>query len=675
MEEASQERLISGQKLRSMIVSEILKNVRDAEISSIDFEGPEIAIYVKNPQWILEGEEKIRELAKQLRKRMVIRTDPKARKTREATIQYIMENTPEEAGITPSDIQFDEVLGEVRVFADKPGKLLGKGKPFRNQVLANTGWRLEVQRKSPLVSKTLASVLELYIRASSERRKALREIGERIYREMIVGPKNIRVIGLGSFGEVGRSSILLDTGESKILLDAGFAQSGYSTDAYPYFDAPEFRLEDLDAIVISHAHMDHMGLLPILYKYGYRGPSYMTPPTRDITVLMLKDFIDLFVKEGKEPPFTMKDINTMLTRTITVNYNVVTDLSPDAKLTFSDAGHILGSALTHIHIGQGLFNILYTGDIKYYKAKEELNTTRLQPPANTEFHRVEALIMETTYGATETATREEAETQLFELIKKVYDRKGKILIPVMAVGRAQDMMVLINKASQDKKIPEMPIYIDGLIYEVTAIYTSYPELLAKPIRDEILHNDNNPFIGPNMVFVNDSSKRDEAIFSQGPAIIISTSGMMTGGPILEYFKNLADNQNNALVFVSYQASGTLGRKIVEGEKEIQMMDGNQLKTIKVNLEVQRIEGFSGHANRSELQGFLRGLTPKPRVIILNHGEPSQTISFGILIKQKWDKLGFESMPEVVYPENLEAVRVFPRNIKLHSMLNYLQTGG
>jgi len=668
LEESSQSRLIVGQRLRSMIVTEILKNVKDAGISSIEFEGPEIAIYVKNPQWILEGEEKIKDLAKQIRKRMVIRTDPKSRKPKEATIQYIIKNAPEDAGISPSDIQFDEVLGEVRVFATRPGKLLGRGRTFRNQVLASTGWRLEVTRKPPLISKTLTSVLDLYIRASSERKKALREIGERVYRDMIVGPRKIRITGLGSFGEVGRSSILLDTGESKILLDAGFAQNGYGADAYPFYDAPEFRIEELDAIVISHAHMDHIGLLPLLYKYGYRGPAYMTPPTRDIAVLMLKDFIDLFIKEGRDPPFTMKDINTMLTRTITVNYNVVTDLSPDAKLTFSDAGHILGSALTHIHVGQGLFNLLYTGDIKYYKPREESNTTRLQPPASTEFHRVESLIMETTYGATDTPTREEAEAQLFSLIKKVYDRKGKILIPVMAVGRAQDMMVLINKAFESKRVPEMPIYIDGLIYEVTAIYTSYPELLAKPIRDEILHEDKNPFIGRNMVFINDQTKRDEAIFGEGPAVIISTSGMMVGGPILEYFKNLAEDQNNAIVFVSYQASGTLGRRIVDGEREIQMIDDGQLKTIKVNLEVQRIEGFSGHANRSELMSFLRSLHPKPRSIILNHGEPSQTLSFAIYIKQKWDRLGFEGQPEVIFPENLETIRLHPRNSRIHSLL-------
>jgi hypothetical protein len=662
-------RLISGTQLRRLIVTEIYKNLGDAEITKIEFEGPEIAIYVKNPRWILEGEEKVKELAKQLRKRIVVRSDPKARATKEFTLRYIIENAPEDVAIDPSDIQFDEVLGEVRVLTDKPGKLIGKGKAFRNQVLAQTGWRLEVQRKPPLLSKTLYSINELYLMASAERRKALRDIGERIYRDMIVGPRHIRVIGLGGFGEVGRSCILVDTAESKILLDVGFSQSGFGPDSYPRFDAPELRIDELDAVVISHAHMDHVGLAPLLYKYGYRGPIYMTPPTRDIATLLLKDFIDVFVKEGKEPPFTLKDLTTMLNHTITVNYDVVTDLSPDAKLTFSDAGHVLGSALVHIHIGQGLFNILYTGDIKYYSIKEN-KALRLQPPANTEYHRVEALILESTYGGTDTPSREEAEQRLFQLINTVYQRGGKVLIPVMAVGRAQDMMVLLGKAMAEKKIPEMPIYIDGLIYEVTAIYTAYPELLSKEIRDEMLNQGSNPFITPQMVFVNDQSKRDEAIYAQGPAIIISTSGMMVGGPILEYFKRLAEDARNALVFVSYQASGTLGRRIADGEKEVQLEDEGKLRTFKVNLEVQRIEGFSGHANRSELLAFLRRLTPKPRIVVLNHGETAQLASLASTIKARWDKLGFETPPEVIVPENLEAVRLYPRSSKLHTALLY-----
>ena len=669
-QQGSEHRLVSGLELRRRIVEEIYKNLSEADIAKVEFEGPEIAIYVKNPKWILEGgEEKVKELAKVLRKRIVVRTDPKARKSREYTIRFIIENAPEDVKIDPSDIIFDEVLGEVKVLTDKPGKLMGKGKVFRSQVLAETGWRLEVQRKPPLISKMLDQLNQLYLVSAAERKKALRDIGERIYRDMLVGPKYIRIIGLGGFGEVGRSCILIDTSESKILLDVGFAQSGYGPDAYPHFEAPEFRLEDLDAVVISHAHMDHVGLAPLLYKYGYRGPIYMTPPTRDIAALMLSDFINLYKKEGKEPPYDLKDLTTMLNHVITVNYDVVTDLSPDAKLTFTDAGHILGSALVHIHIGQGLFNILYTGDLKYYSLRED-RALRLQPPANTEFHRVEALILESTYGGTETPSREEAEAQLIQLINKVAQRRGKVLIPVMAVGRAQDMMVLLNKAMQEKKIPEMPIYLDGLIYEVTAIYTAYPELLSAPIRDAILNEGANPFIGPQMVFVNDQSKRDEAIYSQGPAIIVSTSGMMVGGPILEYFKYLADNPNNALVFVSYQASGTLGRRILDGEREFQLEDDGKLRPVKVNLEVQRIEGFSGHASRSELLSFVRRLTPKPRTIILNHGEPSQLAALASTIKDRWDKLGFESPPEIVVPENLESVRVYPRSSKLHAALFY-----
>ncbi|MGC9071723.1 MAG: beta-CASP ribonuclease aCPSF1 [Acidilobus sp.] len=663
-------RLISGMELRRLIVTEIYRNLGDAEITKIEFEGPEIAIYVKNPKWILEGEEKVKELAKQLRKRIVVRSDPKARATKESTIKYILENAPEDVSITPSDIQFDEVLGEVRVLTDKPGKLIGKGKVFRNQVLAQTGWRLEVQRKPPLISKTLNALNELYLMSSAERRRALRDIGERIYRDMIVGPKHIRITGLGGFGEVGRSCILIDTAESKMLLDVGFAQSGYGPDSYPRFDAPELRLDELDAVVISHAHMDHVGLAPLLYKYGYRGPIYMTPPTRDIATLLLKDFIDLYAKEGKEPPFTLKDLTTMLNHTITVNYDVVTDLSPDAKLTFSDAGHILGSALVHIHIGQGLFNILYTGDIKYYTLAKEGGALRLQPPASTEYHRVEALIMESTYGGTETPTREEAEQQLFQVVNKTYQKGGKVLIPVMAVGRAQDMMVLLSKAMAEKKIPEMPIYIDGLIYEVTAIYTAYPELLSRDIRDQIMNQGLNPFISPQMVFVNDQNKRDEAIYSKDPAIIISTSGMMVGGPIIEYFKRLAEDSKNSLVFVSYQAAGTLGRRIAEGEKEIQLEDEGKLRPFKVNLEVDRVEGFSGHANRGELLAFLRRLSPKPRMVILNHGEASQLTSLASTIKDRWDKFGFESPPEVIVPENLETIKVYPRASKLHNALLY-----
>jgi KH/beta-lactamase-domain protein len=655
-----------GREFRIRAIQEITRFLEGADISNIEFEGPEIAVYVRNPRFILENEEKIKELAKLLRKRVVVRTDPRVRKSKEATIEYILSHVPSDVNVSPEDIQFDDVIGEVRVLADKPGKLMGKGAALRYQVLAETGWRLEVYRKPPMASRVLNSILRHLAVASPERRKALREIGDRIYRDITVGTRYIRIIGLGSFCEVGRSAILVDTGESRVLLDAGISPSASGVEALPYFNTPEFRLEDLDAVIISHAHVDHMAAVPLLYKYGYRGPVFVTPPTRDLMLLMLTDFIELSKGEGREPPFTMKEVALMMTRVIPVNYNVVVDVAPDIKLTFVNAGHILGSALVHLHIGQGLFNLLYTSDLKYYRIKGDRGT-RLLPPAVEEFHRVEALIIEGTYGSKEPQPRDKAEADLIALVNKLNETKGKLLIPVMAVGRGQDILYVLNNALKEGRIPEVPIYVDGMIYEVTALYTEYPELLAKPVRDAMLYQGENPFVGPNIVYVNDESKRQEAINDRGPAVIISTSGMMTGGPILEYFKHLAEDERNILAFVSYQAPGTLARRLADGEREVEVRDDSTVRKVKVKMNIVSIEGFTGHSTRSELLQFLKYLKPKPRTIVFNHGEPSALLSLAQTVKESWDKLGFETPPELLIPENLESIRLYPRS-KIRVML-------
>ena len=665
--------IVSRDELRKKIIIEIYKSLGGADISTIEFEGPEIAVYVRRPQFILEHEAKIGELAKKLRKRIVVRTDPKIRKNREQTIRYILSVVPPEVGVDKSGIEFDDILGEVRIPVEHLDKLPARGRHLRHKILAETGWRPEFYRKPLLVSKTLNMINSHLLRKSKERRAILREIGERVYRETLVGTRRIRILGLGSFGEVGRSAILVDTGESKILLDAGVSPSGFGSEAFPHFDAPEFRIEDLDAIVISHAHLDHVGMIPLLFKYGYRGPVYMTAPTRDIAVLVIKDYLDLMKREGKEPPYSWKDVETMLLHTIVMPYNTVTDVAPDTKLTFSNAGHILGSALVHLHIGQGLYNILYTGDIKYYRIKGD-TSTRLLPPANYQFHRVETLILESTYGATDAQPRWKAEEELINLINKVYKRRGKILIPVMAVGRGQEILVVINRALREGKIPEIPVYVDGMVYEVTAIYTAYIDLLAKPIREAILRGE-NPFISPNTIYVHDQATRDEVLNNDEPAIVLATSGMMQGGPILEYFKVLAEDPRHALVFVSYQAPGTLGRKLVEGEREILFQEDGKLKTLKVNLEVTRIEGFTGHATQSELLLYLRHIKPKPRNIILNHGEPIALSTLGRLVKARWQRLGFETPPEIMIPENLESRLLYPRYNKTHTSVLYYNGGG
>ncbi len=657
-----------AEDFRWKIITRIYNELGQADIVSIEFEGPEIAVYVRNPKFILESEERIKELAKELRKRVVVRSYPKVRKPKEETMKYITENAPED--VTIESFIFDEVLGEVRVLTNKPGKLVGKGKWFANKVLAETGWRLVSFRSPPppFSSKIITRVFTWveHKEKAKERKKALKEAGERVFRDTLVSTRYVRVTGLGSFGEVGRSAILIDTGESKVLLDAGAAPDGIGDNMYPFFHVPEFLIDELDAIVVSHAHIDHIGMIPLLFKYGFRGPVYTTPPTRDIMILMLEDFIRVSSEQAGGAPYGKKEIDTMLSRIITVDYGIVTDVAPDIKLTFYNAGHILGSAMAHLHIGQGKHNILYTGDIKYYRIKGD-QATRMLSPAHTGFQRIETLIMESTYGATEQQPRKEAEEDLVRTVNEVYKRKGKVLVPVMAVGRAQEILLVLSKAVEEGRIPgDMPIYIDGLIFEVTAIHTAYPEWMAPPVRNAILRDERNPFAPPNLVPVNDRSKRMEAIWSSEPSIILATSGMMTGGPVREYFRHLAEDPRNALVFVSYQAPGTMGRRIRDGERELQIEEDGKLRILKVQLEVKAVEGFSGHASRSELQLFLRHLNPKPRTVILNHGEPSALLSMSRVIKSRWERLGFPSPPEVLVPENLETVKVYPRNSRLHA---------
>jgi len=656
----------SSMPSRKKIVAALWQALKDAGIVSIEFEGPEIAVYVNNPKYILENERIVADLAKTIRKRIVVRS--KSRSSHDKARNYILNLLPSEAGVNPDDIQFDDVLGEAKVLVQHPDKIGMNIRKLQNLVLAQTGWRIQIIKKPLLKSEILERIIGHYLERPKERMKALRSIGERVFRDIIVGTRHVRVIGLGSFGEVGRSAILVDTGESRILLDAGASPSGSGSEAFPLFYAPEFRIEDLDAVIITHAHLDHVGMLPLLFKYGYRGPVYMTEPTRDIAILVLKDYIELARREGRDPPYTLKDVETMLNYTITVPYNTVTDVAPDTKLTFSNAGHILGSAVAHLHIGQGLFNVLYTGDIKYYRIKGD-KSTRLLPPAAYQFHRVEAIIMESTYGATETQSREEAENELIELVNKIYRRGGKLLVPVMAVGRGQEILAVLNRAYKEGKIPHINIYVDGMVYEVTAIYTAYMNLLSKPIRESIERGE-NPFISDITIYVKDYDKRQEAMYTSEPAIILATSGMMQGGPIIEYFKALAEDPRNALAFVSYQAPGTLGRRLVDGEREVAFDENGTMKIIRVKMEIKRIEGFTGHATRSELLMYLRHLRPKPKTIILNHGEYNALTSLGTAIKRSWERLGYKTPPEILIPENLESIRLYPRYYKKNLNLIY-----
>ena len=632
------------------VISKAIKEMLppEAQLTKVDFEGPEIAIYVKNPQFIVNGERIIKQIAKTIKKRIVVRTDVQVRAEKPIAIKKILELVPLEAGVTEDDIEFDDVLGEVIIKAVEPRYVYGRERSIYKKIFVETGWRPRIIRKPPLESRLLKSIHAYLLSQSDTRRRVLQIIGERLHKDILFKDHYVRITALGGFMEVGRSAILVETAESKILLDFGF-NPGASTpqQMFPRIDLVELNPEEIDAVVVTHAHLDHCGLVPYLFKYGYKGPVYTTEATRDLMTLLQLDLLDIAKREGKPLPYSLREVKEALLHTIPLKYGEVTDIAPDIRLTFYEAGHILGSAIAHIHIGNGLHNIVYTSDFKYAK-------TRLLDRAHTDFPRVDTLIIESTYGGAEQPPRDESERKLIELVKRTIERKGKVLIPTLSVGRAQEVMLILAEAMDRKLIPEVPVYIEGMINEVTAIHVAYPELLSREVREKIYRGE-NPFTHQAFKVVEDRSARKDIVESSEPVIIMATSGMLSGGPAVEYFKMMAEDPRNMLIFVNYQVEGTLGRKIKDGLRDVQIFSEGKLEIIKVNMEIHSIEGFSGHSDRSQLLRYIADISPKPKRIILNHGEVENIMAFRDSIIRYRHRLGLPRDIEIYTPRLLDSL--------------------
>ncbi len=489
-------------------------------------------------------------------------------------------------------------------------------------IIAKTLWRPRVMRTPPIESRVIKTVRHLYQENSKRRQEILRIIGQRIHRPIIYRDDTIRVTALGGFAEVGRSSALLQTGESSILIDCGInVGSNSPNNTFPRFDLPEFDVEKLDAVVISHAHLDHSGFVPYLFKYGYNGAVYTTRPTRDLMTMLQIDYLDVANKEGKTLPYEKKDITESVLHTIVLDYGEVTDISPDIRLTFHNAGHIVGSAIPHLHVGEGVYNLAFAQDIKFAKSN-------LLDPANVRFPRLETLFIESTYGKPNDTLppRIECEKQLRNIVLDTINKGGKVLIPVLAVGRAQEILVVLEDLMRNNELPNIPIYTDGMIREASAITTAHPEFLSKNLRERIFHAGQNPFLAEQIKQVSTMEER-ELIMTGDPAIIVATSGMLNGGPSVMYFKSLCQDSNNSMIFVSYQGKGTLGSKIQKGITEIQMVENGKTVMYHIDMSVHSITGFTGHSDRRELENYIRKVIPKPERVVVIHGEESKASQF------------------------------------------------
>jgi KH/beta-lactamase-domain protein len=588
----------------------VLKQVpKEAEISRIKFEGPRVAIYTMKPEVLVEQSYIITYIVGLIKKRIVIRSDPSVRISESKAKKYILETISDDAEITKID--FDPALGEVIIEAKKPGLVIGQDNAFINEIIKTTKWRPTVLRSPPIQSKIISNIRHYLHSEYQEREGILRRIGERIFRPQILKTDSLRLTTLGGFQEVGRSAILIQTKESKILLDCGINPgSNNSINRYPGFSIDSFNLERLDAVIISHTHLDHCGFLPFLFKYGYDGPVYCSEPTASLMTLLQLDYLDVTQKEGRTLPYNQKDVRDVVLHTIPISKGIVTDISPDARLTFHNAGHILGSVITHLHIGDGLHNVVYTSDFKYGR-------TMLLEPATTTFPRVESKdIM---------PARATSERKLITIINSTIEAGGKILIPVPAVGRAQEIMLVLDNYMRKSLLKEVPIFIEGMVKEATAIHTAYPEYLAKNIRDLIFNQGINPFQSDHFIHIKDHSARQE-VLQGGPCIILATSGMLEGGPSVAYFKEMASDKTNTIIFVSYQIEGTLGRRLQKGSPNIRLInDKGKIEIIKNKFRVNTVEGFSGHSDRNQIIGYARKIYPKPERIIVGHGEKSKCI--------------------------------------------------
>ena len=626
-------------------ISKLIPNDIDYEV---DLEAGSISIITKQPSlFIGSGDSLTVQIAKSIKRRVVIRPHPSILAD-EATIhQAITKFIPPEVGIV--NTWLDPALSEIILECDDPSSAVGPKGINIQSLRDEIGWLVKVVRAPAIASRTQHDIRKYRKEMSNDRKSLLRKFGTRIYRPKRNSVPWVRVTALGSYREVGRAMHLVTTNESKILIDCGAKPTTNRNETQPFFSAPELLpLDNLDAIVITHAHVDHIGMLPVLFKYGYRGPVYCTPPTRDLMTLLQIDYIKVAQAEGNDPPYSKADIQECIKHTVDIEWGDKTDIAPDVKITLENAGHILGSSSVYTQIGEGNseHKLLFSGDIKYEKSW-------LFDAATVRFPKVDTLVIESTYGGPQNIqpTRQQASHELQDLIIDTLNRGGKIFSPVFAVGRSQEVMIAIDELFKSGKVKPVTVWLDGMISEATAIHSSHPNFLNRELRKQLLKGgDQNPFNSSWFKQVESHKQRESILLDTNSCIVLATSGMMTGGPIVEYFKHWAPEPGNTLCFVGYQASGTLGRRLQDGHAQVPLMDRGQTLMIEVNCNMVIIDGFSGHSDRNQLMDYVSALHPTPRKIICHHGDPQTCNAFRQGLREKFKV-------QTYAPNNLETLRL------------------
>ena len=584
------------------IMATILKSLpKESGLTKIEYEGPSIALYSKNPRFLIENSQILSNMVNIIRKRVVIRSDESIRKSRNDSTR-IIQNCLLPLKVKTTGIFFDDALGELTIYISNSSEMKNQ---IENAILldliSETGWKIKL-RKSTVKLPTIQFIDKVLDNSTDYRIKFYKEVGDKVFRPKL-SPSNFEasIVTLGGFGEIGRSCLLVVTKESKILLDCGInTLDEKAVNYFPRFDMTGFTLDEIDAVIITHAHIDHIGFLPFLYKYGYRGPVYCTEPTLPLMILLFLDY------HKNHEIYSEEDITNVIIHTMPLSIGVVTDISPDVKLVLYNSGHILGSTSIHLHIGNGNHNLVYTGDLKFGK-------TNLLENASWNFPRVETLIIEGTFGSKDLPhKREETDPILVESINQTLREGGRVLIPVPIIGLSQELIYTLTKYQELGSLePSAEIFVDKSILEATYIHELYSDYLSKEIKTKILNENVSIFNYKNLKVLTSKSKLDK------PGIILVPSSMLNGGLSVKFLKQIHNDPLSKLILISNQVTGTLGKEIQTGHTEVTI---NGQQKLKLKCKIESIHGFNNHSDYNQLLAYISRLKPKLKRVIINHGE-------------------------------------------------------
>ena len=466
----------------------------------------------------------------------------------------------------------------------------------------------------------------------------------------------ITMYSLGAAEEVTGSKHILEIDGHQIMIDCGAFQGKRQLSDTKNRDF-DIAADKLDAVVLTHGHYDHCGLLPVLTKKGFTGNIYATPATRDIANLVMMDSARIQARDAEflakqankkgekftwRPLFNEDDVVKTANQIISLSYNRKMYIAPNVSLEFYDAGHILGSGFAYLTITNGSeeTRVLFTGDSGRKEKPIIRNPAVNMPPPD-------YIVLESTYGNRKHEDAEFAMKELERVVRDTCSKKGKIIIPSFAIERAQELVFYLHLLTDRKKIPVIPIYVDSpMAANATSVFRVHPECYDESVNEAFLKHHKNPFGFGSLSFTTSVEESKSLNDKEGPMIIISADGMCEAGRVLYHLANEIGNERNTILIVGYMAENTLGRKIRDGEKEVKILGD----MYHVNAKVEQINAFSAHADYTEMTDWLKTIdTSRLKNIFLVHGEKEAQEFFTDYLHQN----GFPNVTTVKYDETYD----------------------